>query len=54
METGNLGVLGRLAAQNTQISDIFPFPQVEGKGSSKARFGGWGCPPLNQMEEGGR
>jgi altronate hydrolase len=38
-ETGNLGVLGCLTAQNIQISGIFPFPQM-GEGVR-----GWGDKP---------
>jgi len=30
VETGNLGILGSFAAQNTQISVVFPFPQLGG------------------------
>jgi hypothetical protein len=43
VETGNMGVMGRKAGHNTQISNIFPCPQV-GEGAR-----GWGCPPLNPV-----
>jgi len=44
-ESGNLDVLGSSAAQNIQISGIFPLPKMGGRGSSEARFKGWGNKP---------
>jgi dihydropteroate synthase len=45
VESGNLGVLGGGAAQNTQISGILPFP-LEGEGA-----GGWGGAPMSPPGE---
>jgi long-chain acyl-CoA synthetase len=42
INTGKLDISGNFVAADIQFSDYFPFPLDGGKGSSEARFRGWG------------